>query len=45
MQKYFDETDFKINLDLPCEIRFYIFPIKDVSYVRKMFINLKKETV
>ena len=21
MQKYFDETDFKINLDLPCEIR------------------------
>lgn len=45
MQKYYDEEQFKIDIGLSYEIRFYIFPIKDVSYLRNKLVELKKEVV
>lgn len=45
IQKYYDNQHFDISLDLPYEIRFYIFPIKDVSYIKNKLVDLKKEVV
>ena len=41
----FDNQSFSINFDLPYEIRFYIFPIKDISYIRSKIVEFKKEVV
>ena len=45
MQKYYDKEHFKVDMGLPYEIRFYIFPIKDVSSLRNRLVKLKKEVV
>lgn len=43
--KKFDNQSFSINFDLPYEILFYIFPIKDISYIRSKIVEFKKEVV
>jgi len=40
---YFEKQTFSIDLALPFEIRFYVFPIKDVPYLRQKLVELKKE--
>lgn len=41
--KDFESRKFLINLGLECEIIFYILPVKDVDYIRKQIVDLKKE--
>ena len=45
IQQYYDNEKFNVNIGLPFEIRFYIFPIKDISYIRNKIVELKKEVV
>lgn len=40
-----DSQKYAVGLPLPYEIVFYIFPIKDVSYIRQRIVELKKEVV
>ncbi len=40
-----DSEKYSIDLPLPFEILFYIFPIKDISYIRERIVELKKEVV
>jgi len=42
---YFDDDIFSIELLLPYELVFYVFPIKDVPYIRQKITALKKEVV
>lgn len=42
---YLDTETYSIGLRLPYDIVFYIFPIKDVSYIRNRIVSLKKEVV
>lgn len=39
---YYERLNYSIDLKLPYEIRFYVFPIKDVSYIRKKIVEFKK---
>ena len=41
----FDVKTFPIELGLVCEIVFYIMPVRDVDYIRKKIIELKKDAV
>ena len=45
MFEAFDAENYSIGLTLPFNIVFYIFPIKDVSYIRNRIVTLKKEVV
>ena len=45
MCSYFDSTTYSIGLSIPYELVFYLFPIKDVAYIREQIITLKKEVV
>ena len=45
MCSYFDSDIYSVGLPLNYEIVFYIFPIKDVSYIRKRIVTLKQEVV
>lgn len=42
---YVDTTMYPIELNLDWELLFWIFPIKDVSYLRDELIRLKKEAI
>ena len=41
----FDVKTFPIELGLECQIVFYIMPVRDVNYIRKKIIELKKDAV
>lgn len=43
MSAYFDLDKYSIEISLPYEIVFYVFPIKDVSHIRERIINFKRE--
>lgn len=43
IQKYYEKQTFNIAIKLPYDIRFYIFPIKNVSYIRQKIVEFKKE--
>ncbi|PPK76813.1 uncharacterized protein DUF1837 [Lacrimispora xylanisolvens] len=45
IRKKFDDELFSIEVELPYEVVFYIFPIKDVNYLRKKIIELKREAI
>lgn len=42
---YFDPETYSIDLQLPYEVVFYVFPIKDVSYIRNQIAVFKKGVV
>ena len=42
---YFDSEIYAIGFPLPYKLIFYVFPIKDVSYIRKRIISIKKEAI
>ena len=41
--EYFDEMTLDIELNMTFEVIFYILPVKDVDYIRKKIIEMKKE--
>lgn len=41
--KCFDEMTLDIELNMDFEVIFYILPVKDVDYIRKKIIEMKKE--
>ena len=43
--KYFDDENFSFKIPISYEIVFYVFPIKDVSYIRNKIVDLKKEVI
>lgn len=45
IRKKFDDELFSIEVELPYELVFYIFPIKDVNYLRNKIIELKREAI
>lgn len=42
---YFDNDKFSFEIPISYEIVFYVFPIKDVSYIRNKITCLKKEVI
>ena len=45
MEAYFDSLSYTIGISIPYAIVFYVFPIKDISYVRERIIDFKNEVV
>jgi len=45
MCTYFDANTYSIGIPLSYDIIFYVFPIKDVSYIRERIGAIKKEVV
>ncbi len=45
MCSYFDSDIYNIEFPLDYDLVFYVFPIKDVSYIRERIITLKNEVV
>ena len=45
MCSYFDANTYSIGIPLAYDIVFYVFPIKDVPYIRERIVAIKKEVV
>jgi len=45
ISKYYDSEKYSINIGLPYNLIFYVFPIKDVTYIRERIVALKKEVI